>query len=57
MVANELNRAGHWIVKNDLAETRLCYERVLELLDLTVANVAKPTLLKELLRFRELLAT
>ena len=27
MIANEMNRAGKWIEKNDFLEVRYCYER------------------------------
>ena len=57
MVANELNRAKNWIIKGDLEETNNCYERAFELLDLTISVVTRRSLLKELLRFREMLAT
>jgi len=57
MVANELNRAGHWIAKGDPDEVRLCYERALDLLWLTI-NAAKGfPLLRELCRAKEILLT
>lgn len=55
MIANELNRAKNWTKKKDLEEVNNCYERALELLDLTIGTVRRNKL-KELLRFRELLA-
>ena len=56
MVANELNRAKNWIIKGDLEEVINCYERAFELLDLTISLTTRKNLLKELLRFREMLA-
>ena len=56
MIANELNRAKNWIIKGDLEEVNNCYERAFELLDLTISLTIKKNLLKELLRFREMLA-
>ena len=56
MIANELNRAKNWIMKNDSEETDNCYERAFELLDLTVSITEKNNLRTELLRLREELA-
>ncbi|PIU65758.1 MAG: hypothetical protein COS84_06505 [Armatimonadetes bacterium CG07_land_8_20_14_0_80_40_9] len=56
MIANELNRAKNWIIKGDLEEVINCYERAFELLDLTISLTTRKNLLKELLRFREMLA-
>ena len=56
MIANELNRAKNWIIKDDLEEVTNCYERAFELLDLTISLTARKNLLRELLRFREMLA-
>jgi hypothetical protein len=66
MIANELNRAKNWLIKNDLAEVKNCYERAFELLDLTINTTANKYLLlkenkyknqlRELLRFREMFA-
>lgn len=55
MIANELNRSKHWLQKKDMDEVRNCYERALELLDLTISMIKKENLIKELLRFREVL--
>ncbi len=55
MVANELNRAGHWIAKADPQETRQCYERALDLLCLTIRDVRGYSLLRELARAKETL--
>ena len=56
MIANELNRAGVWIGKNDLLEAKLCYERALELIWLTVSVLGEKRKLRELLRLRGVLA-
>ena len=56
MIANELNRAINWIKKEDFEEVRLCYERAFELLYLTIACLKEKNMLKELLRFKEMLA-
>ncbi|MFH1824905.1 MAG: hypothetical protein ABH873_06745 [Candidatus Firestonebacteria bacterium] len=56
MIANELNRAKNWINKNDLEEVKNCYERAFELIDLTISIKMRKNLLKELLRFRDVLA-
>ncbi len=55
MIANELNRAKNWIEKNDLQEVSNCYERALELLDLTVEITKSGNRLKEYLRLREMM--
>jgi len=56
MIANELNRAKNWINRGDQAEVKNCYERALELIDLTVNACIGKKVLKELLRFREMIA-
>ncbi|HHE38787.1 MAG TPA: hypothetical protein ENL20_09485 [Candidatus Cloacimonetes bacterium] len=56
MIANELNRAKNWIDKKDFEKVSFCYERAFELLDLTVECSKNNNLIRELLRFRELLA-
>jgi len=55
MIANELNRAKNWIEKNDLEEVNNCYERALELLDLTVEITKSGNRLREYLRLREMM--
>ncbi len=55
MIANELNRAKNWIEKKDLEEVKNCYERALELLDLTIATTKNGNRLKEYLRLREMM--
>jgi hypothetical protein len=56
MIANELNRAGSWIERSDIAEARRSYERALELLYLTIGLQTDAGRLRELLRFKEMLA-
>ncbi len=56
MVANEINRAKNWLKKGDKKEAVNAYERALELVDLTISVTKKYNLLRELLRFREILA-
>jgi hypothetical protein len=56
MIANELNRAGVWIGKGDFLEVKLCYERALELIWLTVPGIKNFRKLRELLRLRGVLA-
>ncbi len=55
MIANELNRAKNWIEKKDLEEVKNCYERALELLDLTVEITKSGKRLREYLRLREMM--
>ncbi len=56
MIANEMKRASALMAPADAGSRRNAYERVLRLLDLTVATQSKPTLHKELLRWRDLAA-
>ena len=58
MIASELQRANSWIKRGDFNEVRLCYERALELIFLTIEVLPRnpeDNRLRELLRFRELL--
>jgi hypothetical protein len=58
MIANELNRAGNWISRGtNRGEVKLCYERALELLWLTLASTTEYSRLRELARFQEVLAS
>jgi len=57
MIANEINRAKNWIEKKDFEKVLHCYERAFELIDLTVDSSKNRSLVNELMRFRELLAT
>jgi hypothetical protein len=56
MIATELSRAKNWIEKKQNFEINQCYERAFELIDLTVEDSKWKNGLKEILRFRELLA-
>lgn len=56
MIANEMKRASALMTPADLGPRGRTYERVLRLLDLTVATQPKPTLRRELLRWRDLVA-
>lgn len=56
MITNELNRAINWIKKEEIEEVNNCYERALELLDITASQTENKNKLKELLRFREILS-
>jgi len=53
MIANELNRAGHWIAQSQAYEAQMAYERCLELLDLTISDPKWNRGRKELMRSRE----
>ena len=57
MIANELNRAKNWIKKQETKHVNACYERALELTDLTGEDQKwQGHSLRELRRFREILA-
>lgn len=57
MIANELNRAKNWIGKEAFIQVDACYERALELTDLTSEDRKwENKALMELRRFRERLA-
>jgi len=56
MISNELNRAMNCLKSNHLQDAEKCYERAIELTDLTVEDQRWNNALKELLRFRELLS-
>ena len=56
MIANEMNRASSLLRSGDIVRTKSCYERVLQLTDLTVGVQTKSTLRRELLRWRDLIA-
>lgn len=55
MIATEFARAKSFISKNDFKETKNCYERAFELLDLCKNDSKWLEKLKELTRFREYL--
>ena len=52
-IGSEVERALNWQAKNNVAYSRKAFERVLELLDLTLDSVKGAARLKELLRVRE----
>ena len=56
MIANEMMRASALMAPEHGESRGRAYERVLRLLDLTVATRSKPTLRRELLRWRDLVA-
>jgi hypothetical protein len=56
MIGNEMNRAGKLFAPEHRERLRLTYERVLRLVDLTVAVNERRSLRKELLRWRDLIA-
>ncbi len=56
MIANEMKRGLGLMAPADRESRRNAYERVLRLVDLTVATRSKQTLRKELLRWRGLVA-
>jgi hypothetical protein len=56
MIGNEMNRATRLLRAADRASLALAYERVLRLVDLTVEVQGRPTLRRELLRWRDLIA-
>ena len=53
MISNELNRALNCLKSNHQSDAEKCYERAIELTDLTVEDQRWNNGLKELLRFRE----
>jgi hypothetical protein len=56
MIANELHRAGKLLDPGDRDLRRDSLERVLALVDLTIAVHERPALRRELLRWRDLVA-
>jgi hypothetical protein len=56
MIGNEMNRASALLAAAAIDRARGCYERVLELTDLSVAATDSRTRRKELLRWRDLVA-
>lgn len=56
MIGNEMNRASRLMGEEDRQSRTLSYERVLRLTDLTVEVNPRPTLRRELLRWRDLVA-
>jgi len=56
MIANEMNRASSLLAPGSLPSLQRTYERVLRLVDLTVATRNRRGLRRELLRWRDLVA-
>ncbi|HEV8322894.1 MAG TPA: hypothetical protein VG389_14875 [Myxococcota bacterium] len=56
MIANELHRGGKLFAPEDRGRLHSCYERVLNLTDLTIAAQPARSLRRELLRWRDLVA-
>lgn len=56
MIANEMNRATRLMGPGDSTSRQLAYERVLRLVDLTVAVADRRSVRRELLRWRDLVA-
>ena len=56
MIANEMNRATALMGEDDGRSRGLAYERVLRLVDLTVAVNPRRAMRRELLRWRDLVA-
>jgi hypothetical protein len=56
MIGNEMNRAAKLMRPESLPLLQQSYERVLRLVDLTVEVNSRPTLRRELLRWRDLIA-
>lgn len=56
MIGNEMNRASRLMGAEDRPSRTLSYERVLRLVDLTVEVNPRPSLRRELLRWRDLVA-
>jgi hypothetical protein len=55
MIANEMNRSQNALQKQDAENAIHSWERAFELTDLTISDPKNPSILKELLRFREML--
>jgi hypothetical protein len=56
MIGNEMKRAMRWLNSEDTDRLRNCYERILNLTDLTIRTNTKSTLRRELLRWRDVIA-
>ena len=56
MIGNEMNRGRKQFGTEDGAGLKHCYERVLRLADLTIQVNERPTLRRELLRWRDVIA-
>jgi hypothetical protein len=56
MIANEMNRGSSRLRANDRDGVRRCHERVLSLVDLTIATTTQRSFVREMLRWRDLVA-
>lgn len=56
MIGNEMNRASRLLELQEWDHLRRCYQRVLQLVDLTVTTTNSRSRRREALRWRELLA-
>ena len=56
MIGNEMNRAAKLMRAEDRSRLRNCYERILQLTDLTITLHCRKGLRRELLRWRDLVA-
>lgn len=56
MIANEMQRATSQLPNADPTSRRLCYERVLRLVDVTIECRPRRALVREILRWRDLVA-
>ena len=54
-IGSEVERALNWKAKNNKGYSQKAFERSLELIDLTLENAKKKTVLKEVARLREVL--
>ena len=54
-VGSEVSRTINWKEKGNQEYSRLAFERVLELLDLTIADKKNKSKMKEIVRLREVL--
>lgn len=52
-IGSEIERAINWRIKNNSDYSQKAVERALELIDLTLENIKKPTYFKEITRMRE----
>ncbi len=57
MIANEMHRAGKLTARGDDARRANAYERVLQLTDLTIQTATRTALRRELLRWRDEVAS
>lgn len=55
-IGSEVERALNWQARDNVAYTQKAFERVLELVDLTLDSATSPARFKELARVREAIA-